>query len=113
MSESFYVLLGHAHSHFPPTEVVQEFVDKMSMMDAAAIHKKLVRFPLVNSSLPMIRGFVMDMTREEIAKELISCLDIHYHDLLEKIDHDDHKRSLFRGTMSLILDDLTYGEAAQ
>jgi len=106
MSESFYVLIGQADDHFPDIDVVNGFIDKYSMMDSAAIYSAVIRIPLVSQSLPMLRDFVSDMTREVIAKELIACLDIHYHELLEEINQNDHKRQLFRGAMSLVLDDL-------
>lgn len=106
MSESFYVLISQADDYFPGVDVVNGFIDKYSMMDSAAIYSAMIRIPLVNQSLPMLRDFVSDMTREEIAKELIACLDIHYHELLEEINQNDHKRQLFRGAMSLVLDDL-------
>ena len=111
MSESFYVMIGQADGYFPPVEVVRGFIDKYSMMDSVAIHAALVRIPLVMSSLPMCRGFVSDMTRADIAKELIACLDIHYHELLVEIDNNDQKRLLFREFMSLVLDDLIGGSS--
>ena len=107
MSEAFYSLLGQVDSHYPAPEVARSFVDKYVMMDAPAIHSTLVRLPMVKHTLPMLRDFVSDMERGEIAKELIASLDIHYHELLEEINKDEKKRALFRGTLSLVLDDLT------
>ncbi len=107
MSESFYTLIEQADNHFPPVDIVHGFVDKYSIMDSHAIYETLVHIPIVTQILPMVRDFVSDMERDDIAKALISCLDIHYHELLEEINQNDQKRLLFRGTMSLILDDIT------
>jgi hypothetical protein len=49
------------------------------------------------------------MGRSELANVLISYLDIHYHEILVEINNDENKRSLFRGTVSLALDDMLGG----
>lgn len=90
----------------PSEDIVRGFVGKCSMMDSHAIYSLMSRVPEIRQYIPMIRDFVSDMERSELANVLISYLDIHYHDLLVEIENDDKKYKLFRGTMSLLLDDL-------
>ena len=109
MSESLYFLLNKVDPYLPPVDDIRSFVSHYSVMDAPAIYKAICSVPLINSNLPAIRDFVSDMGRSELANVLISYLDIHYHEILVEINNDENKRSLFRGTVSLALDDMLGG----
>ena len=109
MSESLYFLLEKVDPYLPSVDVINSFVSHYSVMDAPAIYKVICSVPLINSNLPAIRDFVSDMSRSELANVLIAYLDIHYHEILAEINDDENKRSLFRSTVSLALDDMLGG----
>jgi hypothetical protein len=106
MSESFYYLLSKVDPYLPSVDVIREFVSRYSIMDANSVYKSICSVPFINSNLPSIRDVVSDMDRSELANVLISYLDIHYHEILVEINNDENKRSLFRGVVSLALDDM-------
>jgi hypothetical protein len=109
MSESLYFLLEKVDPYLPSVDDVNSFVSHYSVMDAHAIYKVICSVPLISANLPAIRDFVSDMSRSELANVLISYLDIHYHEILVEIDNDENKRSLFKSTVSLALDDMLGG----
>jgi hypothetical protein len=109
MSESLYVLLNEVDPYLPPTDDIRDFVNRYSLMDAHSVYKSICSVPFISSNLSVIRDIVSDMNRSDLAKVLISYLDIHYHEILAEINDDEKKRLLFRNTVSLALDDMLGG----
>lgn len=111
MSESLYVLLHQVDPYLPSSNDIRSFISRYSLMDAPAVYKAICSVPFINSNLSVIRDIVSDMDRSELAKVLISYLDIHYHEILMEINDDEKKRLLFKNTVTLALDDMLGGSA--
>lgn len=96
INDKFFHLLDEVSPFFPPPEKVLSDYGGLVVKTPSEIVSLISSTPYFSAFKYDVHNSITGMEPKEVAKVLISVLDIHYHEILTRLNSDEAQFNLFR-----------------